>query len=59
MERLITVKEVAERYRVTPSWVYKAVAKGRIPAVKIGPMLRFSPRTLDRWLSRRRTGARI
>ena len=33
---LDTVKQLAKRLNVKPSWVYTATAAGRIPVVKIG-----------------------
>lgn len=35
MSRMLRVYEVAERLGVKPAWVYKAIRRGVIPAVRI------------------------
>lgn len=34
MDRLLTVRELAERLRVTPTCVYRWLGEGRLPAVR-------------------------
>lgn len=51
IERLMTVKEVAELLRKSASWVYKAAERGEVPALKIGANLRFDPDQLREWLA--------
>lgn len=41
-----TVREAARFLSCSVSWVYKAAAKGQIPCVRIGAMLRFDPEQL-------------
>jgi excisionase family DNA binding protein len=36
MDRLLTVRELAERLRVTPTCVYRWLAESRLPAVRFG-----------------------
>ena len=42
-EELITVKELARRLNVSPSWIYRRTRLGQeaIPHVKIGKYVRF------------------
>jgi excisionase family DNA binding protein len=40
------VKEAAEFLSCSTSWIYKAAAKGLIPCIRIGAMLRFDPEQL-------------
>jgi excisionase family DNA binding protein len=40
------VKEAARFLSCSVSWIYKAAAKGEIPCVRIGTMLRFDPEQL-------------
>ena len=40
-EELLTVKEVAEWLRVTPSTIYRMVKQGRLKAYYIGKQQRF------------------
>ena len=49
-DRLLTVQEAAQRLAVTPRWLYRHA--GDLPfTVRLGRLLRFSERGLDRWLS--------
>lgn len=50
----LKVPEVAEVLRIARSRAYELVAKGEIPAIKIGHSLRVSRKELDRWLENRR-----
>jgi excisionase family DNA binding protein len=40
---LLTVAEVARRLRVSRATVYKLVAEGKLPHVRIGNAIRFTP----------------
>jgi excisionase family DNA binding protein len=56
-DRLLTVTETAERLRCSRTSIYRKVATGDIPAVRLaehGP-LRISADDLERWLDARRT----
>jgi excisionase family DNA binding protein len=35
MERLLTVKEVAEKFRVTPTCVYRWLSQDRLPVIRL------------------------
>lgn len=51
-ENLLTVKDLAERWQVSPEWIYDAVAAGRIPSVRLGRQVRFRPDDMDAYLDR-------
>lgn len=53
-EKLMTPKQLAKELAVPKSWVYRHAAPGcdaaqRLPSVKIGRHLRFSPREIEEW----------
>ncbi len=45
-EALLTAKEVAALFKASESLVYKLQREGRLPAVRIGWLLRFHPETV-------------
>ena len=45
--RLLTPDEVAERWGVPKSQVYRLAREGRVPAVWIGRYVRFAPREVE------------
>lgn len=49
---LLTVTDVAELLNVRVRWVYDAVAKGRLPALRVGKHLRFRRREVAAFLER-------
>lgn len=57
MSPLLTVEQVCALLAVRKSWVYQAVAEGRIPHVRLGERgpVRFRPEELEQWLSRQST----
>jgi excisionase family DNA binding protein len=58
-EPLLTVHEVAEFLRVSPSWVYERTrrrGKDRLPHVKMGKCLRFRQSDLETYLETLRRG---
>lgn len=55
-ERLWTVREVASYLSCSASWVYQAVAAGRIPVVRIGALVRFEPTAIRAWVHGERGG---
>lgn len=49
--RLLTAGEVADHLRVKRSWVYAETRAGRIPHVRLGRYVRYSPGAVERWIS--------
>ena len=47
----LTIGEVAERLKVSPSWIYKKCKAGIIPHVRIGGLVRFVDRDVDAWVN--------
>jgi len=50
-DRLINVKELMRLLGVSRSWVYDAAARGTIPSIRVGSMLRFDLRAIRSWLA--------
>jgi len=50
----LKVPEVAKVLRIARSRAYELVAKGQIPAVRIGRSVRVPRHELDRWLADQR-----
>ena len=51
-EELLKPMEIAERWGVSRSWVYRAAEEGRIPHLRLGGVhgpLRFSPSAINRF----------
>lgn len=49
---ILTLPEVAQRLRVSRTWVYKKCEAGIMPHFRIGRMVRFREKELDEWLLR-------
>lgn len=49
----LTVNEVAERFGVNVTTVYRLVKQGRLPAFKVGNQWRFSQDRLEEWVADR------
>jgi excisionase family DNA binding protein len=45
----LSVEEVAERFGVTPSTIYRLAQRGALPGFKVGGQWRFSALLLDSW----------
>jgi excisionase family DNA binding protein len=45
--RLLTAEELADRWQVPKSQVYRLAREGRIPTVEIGRYYRFSPAAIE------------
>ena len=52
--RLLTFEEVCALLQVRPSTLYNWCAKGTIPHLRVGRLLRFSQQDLEAWLRQRR-----
>jgi excisionase family DNA binding protein len=51
MDRLLTVRELAERLRVTPTCVYRWLAENRLPVVRFSSRcLRFRESDIEKML---------
>ena len=49
----LTVEEVARRFGVNATTVYRLVQRGKLPAFKIGNQWRFSETRLQEWVADR------
>jgi putative molybdopterin biosynthesis protein len=47
---LFTVKEVAEKLKVTPPTVYRLQSEKKIESYKVGGQIRFSQKQIDEYL---------
>jgi excisionase family DNA binding protein len=54
VERLISVRELEERFGVPRSWVYEKVEAGALPHLKLGRHVRFVPAEIEAWLEQQR-----
>ena len=52
-KQYLTVDEVAKRFGVNTTTVYRLVQRGKLPAFKIGNQWRFSERRLEEWVADR------
>jgi excisionase family DNA binding protein len=53
MQRLLTIKEVADYLRLSKVTVYKMTRQGKIPASKIGKQWRYSESEIDFWVKKK------
>ena len=53
-EKLLTVREVAERLRVCRATVYAMVERGELPHIRVGVTVRVSPTDLAAFIARHR-----
>ena len=49
---VMTVREVAEYLKVKERTIYRLVAKGGIPAFKVGGSWRFRKAEIEEWITR-------
>lgn len=47
----LTVEEVAERFGVNPTTVYRLAQRGTLPGFKVGNQWRFSRQMLELWVT--------
>jgi excisionase family DNA binding protein len=48
-DRLMTAKDLADRWQVPKSQVYRLAREGRIPAVRLGRYWRFRLDLIEQW----------
>jgi excisionase family DNA binding protein len=53
MKSLWNIKEVSCFLNVKESYVYRLTSENRIPHLKLGGHLRFSPEQIEKWLSQK------
>jgi len=53
MQRLMTIKEVADYLRLSKVTVYKMTRQGKIPASKIGRQWRYNKAEIDSWVKQK------
>ena len=46
----LTIEEVARRFGVNPTTVYRLAQRGALPGFKVGTQWRFSERLLESWV---------
>jgi len=49
----LTVKEVAKRFGINATTVYRLAQRGKLPGFKVGDQWRFSERRLEEWVADR------
>lgn len=49
----LTVQEVAKRFGINATTVYRLAQRGRLPGFKVGNQWRFSERRLEEWVADR------
>ena len=49
--RLMTVPEAAKLLRISRNLAYELVARGEIPAIRLGRVIRVPRGTLEQWLA--------
>jgi len=55
-DQFYTVRTLAEKLAVKPLTIYRLVAEGRLPAVRIGRSIRFEPDAITAFLDSVRVG---
>ncbi len=51
MDKLLTIDELAEVLSLKKSTIYQWVHLGLVPHMKVGRLLRFRERDIEKWLS--------
>ena len=49
----LSIQEVAERFGINPTTVYRLANQGKLPAFKVGNQWRFSEARLEEWVADR------
>jgi excisionase family DNA binding protein len=50
-KHLLTVRELAAMFRVTPDCIYRLARRGEIPCLRFGRKVRFEPDDIERFLA--------
>lgn len=58
MSEFLSLLDVCERYEISKHTLYQWTAKGFIPHLKLGGLLRFREQDLRRWEERNLSGER-
>lgn len=53
MQKLMTIKEMADYLRLSKVTVYKMTRQGKIPALKIGKQWRYNKSEIDTWVKQK------
>jgi excisionase family DNA binding protein len=56
VSELLTVAEAADYLRMSRHWLYRRIAEGQFPHIRVGRAVRFRAVDLDRWLSSQKVG---
>lgn len=56
---LVTLPELARRWRVPVAWLRREADEGRLPHVRAGSQRLFDAATVERLLADRATGAKV
>lgn len=55
----LTIGEVARRFGVNRTTIYRLTQRGRLPGFKVGNQWRFSPDMLESWVTDQMTVERL
>ena len=55
-ETYLSVEEVAKKFGINSTTVYRLAQRGALPGFKIGNQWRFSQKSLDLWISGQMNG---
>ncbi len=58
-QRYLTIEEVAQRFGVNPTTVYRLAHRGVLPGFKVGNQWRFSQEMLELWVADQMTMERL
>jgi excisionase family DNA binding protein len=50
-DKFLTVKELCQYLKIPKPTLYMLLAKGRIPAAKVGKQWRFNKDSIDKWMA--------
>ena len=53
MDELLTIREVADKLKISTSSMYRYVEQGIFPHIRIGPNIRFKAEHIEAFLSRK------